>query len=83
MREYCRHGKSKKYIYLKNMFTVKQEQAVKHYTEKIVNEVKNGTKTSGYKALRKLGVRKGDSQDDLFILPQHSEQNLTEDEIAE
>ena len=83
MREYCRHGKSVKYFDLKNMFTVKQKEAVKHYTDKIVNEVKNGTKTSGYKALRKLGVRKGDTKDDLFILPQHSDQNLSEEETAE
>ena len=83
MREYCRHGKSEKYSYLKNKFDVQQEQAVKHYTDKVINEVNNGTKSSGYKALRKLGVRKGDSKDDLFTLSKYSEQNLTEEEIAE
>ena len=36
MREYCRHGKSEKYFDLKNMFTVEQEEAVKHFTDKIV-----------------------------------------------
>ena len=33
--------------------------------------------------MRKLGVRKGDTKDDLFILPQHPEQNLSEEETAE
>ena len=83
IREYCRHGKSTKYFDLKKLFNVKQNVAVKHYTDKIINDVKTGTKTSGYKALRKLGVRKGDTKDELFVLPNHSEQNLTEEEVAE
>ena len=83
IREYCRHGKSTRYYDLKKQFKEKQEVAVKHYTDKIINEVKAGTKASGYKALRKLGVRKGDTKDELFVLPAHNEQNLTEEEVAE
>ena len=82
-REYCRHGKSEKYHKLKDLFSEKQAAAVKHYTEKIIDEVSTGTKTSSYKALRKLGVRKGDTKDDLFVLPNHSEQHLSEEESAE
>ena len=65
MREYCHHGKSNKYIELKSKFAVKQAESVKHYTSKIIDEVIEGKRSSSYKALRKLGVRKGDMKDDL------------------
>ena len=42
-----------------------------------------GNRTSSYKALRKLGVRNGDTKDDLFTLPEHTEHNLTEEQSAE
>ena len=82
-REYCRHGKSNKYHQLKDLFNEKKAVAVNHYTDKVINEVRNGSKTSSYKALRKLGVRKGETKDDLFVLPSHAEQHLTEEESAE
>ena len=82
-REFCRHGKSDKYYDLKNKFINKQASAVKHYTDKIINEVKDGSRTSSYKALRLLGVRNGDTKDDLFILPNHANEQLTEEESAE
>ena len=83
MREYCTHGKSKKYNELKAKFDLKQVEAVDHYTKKIINEVTDGTRSSSYKALRKLGVRKGDTKDDLFTLPNHVQQNLTEEQSVE
>ena len=82
-REYCRHGKSVKYLELKSKFTLKKELAVEHYTKRIINEVNEGTRSSSYKALRKLGVRNGDTKDDLFTLPQHIEDNLSEMQSAE
>ena len=33
-REYCHHGKSDKYLELKNKFLVKKDLAVEHYTKK-------------------------------------------------
>ena len=66
-----------------DLFSEKQVAAVKHYTDKVINEVKNGTKSSSYKALRKLGVRKGETNDDLFILPNHADNHLSEEESAE
>ena len=83
IREYCKHGKSQKYQDLKKLFYDKQEEAVKHYTQKIIGEVRTGTRTSGYKALRRLGVRNGDTKDDLFSLPNHTELNLSEEESVE
>ena len=82
-REYCKHGKSHKYWDLKSKFIQKQDEAVRHYTDKIIKEVTDGNKTSSYKALRKLGVRNGDTKDDLFVLPEHQDLNLTEEETAE
>ena len=82
-REYERHGKSVKYNNLKNSFIEKQVEAVEKYTNKVIKEVTEGNKTSSYKALRKLGVRLGDTQDDLFVLPEHSNLGLTEEESAE
>ena len=76
-REFCRHGKSPKYYDLKNLFIKKQAIAVQHYTDKIIKEVKDGSKSSSYKALRKLGVRNGDTKDDKFILPNHENELLT------
>ena len=82
-REYCKHGKSNRYFDLKNEFLKKQVEAVKHYTDKIMNEVKEGQRTSCYKSLRKLGVRTGDIKDDLFKLPGHVNDKLSEQESAE
>ena len=82
-REFCRNGRSSRYFQLKNEFEVKQVDAVKKYTDKIIDEVRNGSKSSCYKALRKLGVRAGDIKDDIFTLPEHIENNLGEQESAE
>ena len=82
-REYCKHGKSNRYFDLKNEFLKKQVEAVKHYTDKIMNEVKEGQRTSCYKSLRKLGVRTGDCKDELFKLPGHVNDKLSEQESAE
>ena len=82
-QEFCRNGRSSRYFQLKNEFEVKQVDAVKKYTDKIIDEVRNGSKLSCYKALRKLGVRAGDIKDDIFTLPEHIENNLSEQESAE
>ena len=71
-REFCRHGRSEKYRRLKTEFETKKKEAVKKYTDKIIEEVREGTRSSSYKALRKLGVRSGDIKDDLFTIPSHT-----------
>ena len=82
-REFCRHGRSPRYARLKNEFEVKETDAVKKYTDKIIEEVRNGSKSSCYKALRKLGVRAGDVKDEIFTLPEHIKKNLSEQESVE
>ena len=82
-REFCRHGRSDKYIQLKNQFEMKKKDAVQKYTDKIIEEVREGSKSSSYKALRKLGVRSGDIKDELFTIPAHIEEALTEEQSAE
>ena len=81
-REFCRHGRSQRYKQLKKEFEIKQIDAVKKYTDKIIEEVRDGTRSSSYKALRKLGVRTGDIKEDLFILPEHEEIKLSEQQSA-
>ena len=82
-REYCRHGKTSKYFELKKKFEDKKVDAVKNYTDKIISEVTEGTRSTSYKALRKLGVRNGDTKNDLFTLHEHTEHNLSEEQSAE
>ena len=82
-REFCRHGRSEKYYQLKTEFETKKKEAVKKYADKIIEEVREGTRSSSYKALRKLGVRSGDIKDDLFTIPSHIEESLSEEESAE
>ena len=59
MREYEKRGKSKKYCELKDVFQQKMDKEILKYTEKVIDDVKNGNKNCTYSALRKLGVRPG------------------------
>ena len=61
MREYEKRGKSKKYLELKCSFEQKKKNEVKKYIDKIFDDVKNGNRNCTYSALRKLGVRPGES----------------------
>jgi hypothetical protein len=54
----------------------------KKYADKITEEVREGTRSSSYKALRKLGVR-SDTKDNLFTIPSHIGHSLSEEESAE
>ena len=82
-REFCRHGRTLKYKELKKQFEIKKCEAITKYTEKIIQEVREGSRSSSYKALRKLGVRAGDTKDDLFTIPEYMESNLSEQQSAE
>ena len=57
LREYTRHGKSKKYTELKSKFDKKFEAEFKKYQTKIELEVTEGKRGSAYSALKKLGLR--------------------------
>ena len=78
-RAYSLHGKrSEQYSRLKNKFDEKLAREGKKYVQKIENEVKTGKRGSGYKAIRKLGNRPGESwKSEEFVLPSYVEQNLS------
>ena len=81
MREYDRKGKSDRYFQLKSIFKGELDKQVSKYKEKIMEDVRNGDRSSSYAALRKLGVRPGDNLRNTFDLPAHS--NLSIDESVE
>ena len=53
-RIYRKEGRSPKYVEVVKLFEEKREAAISKYKEKIVAEVKEGKRSSAYKALRKL-----------------------------
>ena len=77
LREYTRHGKSRKYSDLKARFDKKFEAEFKKYYAKIELEVTEGKRGSAYCALKKLGLRPGETTQPLFQLPNHVENNIT------
>ena len=58
-REYCKHGKSEKYLKLRELFNLKLKGELKKYKERLLNEVEEGKRGSIYPALKKLGMRPG------------------------
>ena len=83
MREYEKRGKSAKYLELKVNFKQKKEKEALKYKEKIIDDVRNGNMNCTYSALRKLGVRPGDTSSNTFTLPSHVDNNLTASQSAE
>ena len=84
LRAYSLHGKrSEQYTRLKIKFEEKLVREGRKYVQKIESEVKSGKRGSGYKAIRKLGNRPGESwHKEEFILPTFVEQNLSPLEAA-
>ena len=80
-REYCRSGKSEKYVKLKKAFEEAFEKAAHKYKDRIIAEVLEGKRGSAYKALKRLG--KDSIPDDGFKLPSHAEADLSAEQIAE
>jgi hypothetical protein len=61
-RAYDKHGRrSIKYARLRQSFDLKLEHEARKYVMKLQKEVKEGTRESAYKAIRKLGNRPGES----------------------
>ena len=78
MREYERHGKTSKYFEIKESIDASIKKEACKYKEKVIEEVKNGSRSSTYKALGRLGVRPGDDSDtSVFQLPNHMSQNFS------
>ena len=78
-RAYTLQGRrSKLYIRLKHLFDTKLLNEAKKYQTKIQDEVKEGKRGSGYKAIRKLGNKPGEGpKSGSITLPAYAEQNLS------
>ena len=82
-RAYTLQGRrSQLYARLKQLFDAKLLNEARKYKLRIENEVREGKRGSGYKAIRKLGNKPGESQNCGIILPAYAEQNLTPKQSA-
>ena len=82
-REYEKRGKSVKYFHLKSSYDIKICNEATKYKDKIEDDVRTGNRSCAYSALRKLGVRPGETSSNTFILPTHLDNNLTSLQSAE
>ena len=53
-RIYRKHGRSQKYLQVKETFDMEKKKAIKVYKEKIEEEVRDGKRSNCYKTLRRL-----------------------------
>ena len=83
-REWCKRGKSEKYVKLKKDFDLKFQKAAETYLEKNVRDLKEADPGRAYATLKKMGAQPGDELDDgSFSLLEHLEANLTAKESVE
>jgi hypothetical protein len=84
LRAYTAYGsKSAQYERLRNTFNMKLEIEATKYRNKIENEVRAGKRGSGYQAIRKLGLKPGESWNrQELTLPAYIEENLTPQQSA-
>ena len=76
-REYYKHGRSNKYLNIKEKFEEKLKIEKSKYIQKIYLEVSEGSRGSIYPALKKLGLRPWQENKSQFVLPSHADQNLS------
>ena len=83
-REYERHGKTRKYSEMNQLYKDKLIIEMHKYKQKLEDDVINGERSSSYAAIRRLGARPGDPEPTAtFLLPSHIDQNLTAVQSAE
>ena len=82
-REYEKRGKSIKYYEMQSSYDGKLTSEMQKYKDKILEDVRNGDRSSSYAALRRLGVRPGETSRNTFTLPSHADGNLTDLQSAE
>ena len=82
-REYHKHGRSTKYLKLKDIFEEKLKNEKMKYIKKVQIEVCEGKRGSTYPALKKLGLRPGHDVQSQFLLPSHADRNLSAAQSAE
>ena len=82
-REYYKHGRSMKYLELKEKFDEKLKIEKLKYIQKVCVEVVEGSRGSIYPALKRLGFRPGQESESRFVLPVHADHNLSPSQSAE
>ena len=83
-REWVKYGKSDKYKCLEKQFKSKYEAAAQKYMEDKVTKLKETQPGKAYKVFKSMGARPGDCTDNgTFSLPNHQNENLTDQECAE
>ena len=82
-REYYKHGRSMKYLELKEKFEEKLKIEKLKYIQKVCSEVVEGSRGSIYPALKRLGFRPGQESESRFVLPVHADHNLSPSQSAE
>ena len=68
LREYNRHGRSEKYLKIVALCDEKAKLELSKYKDKIMSEVTDGKRGSSYPALKRLGMRLGESNQSVFYL---------------
>ena len=83
-REYRKHGRSDKYLQLKEKYDRKFQNATSNYLQKNVTELKHSNPGKSYSILKRMGAPPGESNDEgSFTLLNHRELNLSTEESIE
>ena len=83
-REWVKYGKSDKYKSLDAQFTAKYEAAAKKFMENKVENLKEAEPGKAYRIFKTMGAQPGDCSDNhTFSLPNHQQENLSDQECAE
>ena len=75
--------RSESYLNCKAAFEKKKEFEASKYRRKVIAEVLEGKRSSGYRAIRKLGDRPGETRNQTVVLPAYIEQGLTAQQSAD
>ena len=82
-RAFRKGPRSENYLRLRTEFSKKLKIEAEKYRVKIINEVTEGRRSNSYKALRKLEFGEHSAPLKGFILPNHSDENLSPQDSAE
>ena len=82
-RAYKKGKRSEKYQKCKMAFENKKVLEAIKYRKKVMAEVLEGKRSSGYKAIRKLGDQPGQTRNLTVVLPAYVEQGLTAQQSAD
>ena len=80
-RVYNKSGRSIKYKKLKEEFDLERKKAIKFYEKKIVEELKEGKRTSTYKILRRLDPQHDRNKQ--YCIQSHTDEGLSPEESVE